>query len=383
MPKVVQLGDMGKYLNMLIFSESQLQLRYSELIRMQSVYQNNIQDLRDELDDIKGKFKDSEFIENWNVRQREMLKKLDHEETNKKLLNPNDLYELEKTSILSLKSVIEMYEHLKKLVEEINSYAQESRTLNTTGNNTLLRQRTLSLRYSIDTLAVLTQDSGAAYFYQFTETIKTMLQDRFKSISNSKIDNFIKALVSDYMIKNFLNTNDFAYFLEKMSTPEEAFAKYYKLYEPAHDTLRKKIYKASKGMMSFISGVAMISEQVMVSFDKNALTELQTDKLIAINPQVSFTSRLLKDIVKDVVKYKARDMPKELFKKIIKIKKEQKVKDFGMVSEKSDEEKKIERVKKVVNKQNIHARSQSQKEIKLHLDEINTMLVKSKRIKIL
>lgn len=380
------LEDMGKYLNMLIFSESQLQLRYSELIKMQSLYKGNIKSLKNEFEDIKSKFKDSEFIENWNTKltarqSQYVVKKPEYEESPKKSLSSDDVYGLEKIGILSLKTILEMFNHLRKLVEVINSFSLEKIGNSSSGPDNLSRQRTLSCRYTIETLPVLNEDSGAAYFYQFRETVKNMLLEKYNKVDGEKIDEFLKSLVNDYMIKNFLCANDFANYLEKMKKPKEVFSNYYMLYEPAHETLRKKILKSTKSMLSFVTGINLISEQILMSFDSNSLSELQINKIIAMNPRVAHNSRLLKDIIKDIVKYKSGDMPKEYIKKMIKKKKEQRIKDYGTVTEVSDEEKRKERIKKIPSSKIVHARAQSQREIKSHLEEISTMLVKCKRVK--
>ncbi|OMJ71437.1 hypothetical protein SteCoe_30345 [Stentor coeruleus] len=380
--KKIVLEDMGKYLNMLIFSESQLQLRYSELIKMQSLYKGDIKSLKNEFEDIKSKFKDSEFIENWNTKltarqSQYVVKKPEYENVSKKPLSSDDVYDLEKIGILSLKTVLEMFNHLRKLVEEINSFSLEK----IENTESLSRQRTLSCRFTIDTLPVLSEESGSAYFYQFRETVKNMLLEKYKQLDDAKIDDFLKLLVNDYMIKNFLSANNFADYLEGLGSSQEVFSKYYMLYEPAHDSLRKKILKCTKSMLSFVTGVNLISEQILTSFDNNSLSELQIDKIIAMNPKVTHNSRLLKDVIKNVVKYRAGDMPKEFIKKMIKKKKVQRVKDYGTITEVSDEEKRAEKMKRIPSKQIVHARAQSQREIKSHLEEISTMLVKSKRVK--
>ena len=55
---------MGKYLNFLMFSESQLSLRFFDLTTSQNQCKNTIKALALEISEIKAKYKDSEFIQN-------------------------------------------------------------------------------------------------------------------------------------------------------------------------------------------------------------------------------------------------------------------------------------------------------------------------------
>ena len=243
-------------------------------------------------------------------------------------------------------------------------------------NKELFRQRTLSLQFNVSAFPVIKEKFGVSNFYQFSEFVKSEIFGRFPNADQEKSELLCKKITKNYILKNFLVSNDIILFLSNFNTLEAAISNFFNLYFPAHENLRRKIGKVSKSLIAFLIGIKDISDNIMKGFDSNKLTELQIDKLMALNPQIKHSSRHLKDIVMNVLKNSSK------FEIIDYARKEEKdyqtvyVKNIETISQESDDEKVLKRKK---NRKTTALKCKSQREIKFHLEELSGMLTRSSK----
>ena len=376
---------MGKYLNDLIFAEAQLQLRYSNLIILQDNYKSKIDELRLEFNELKAKFQDSTFIENWNSKYLKDFTYLPHGRDVEnyiieKSLKLKNFQNIERLGIVALKIILDFQCHMNKLVEEVNANCinENYSKVKSLNDASVFRKRTLSFRNSFGTLPVIKEQYGNSSFYLFNETVKKLMVEKFHEVDNSKCELLCTILNNDYILKNFLISNDLLLYFSDSESPEDAVSKLYLLYTPAHENLRRKISKGIKAILSFLHGIVQTSEQIMNDFDQNKLTELQIDKLMAVNPNLHYSSRHLRDIIFSVLNHKTESIPNSKNKKISKFIKSTKV-EIEPINEDIDEEESSRFLKTIQVKSHKKTRSLTQREIKGHLKEINSLLIKSSR----
>ena len=295
--------------------------------------------------------------------------------------------------ILVLKGVLDLQCHLTCLVEEINTHSSPLPVVPKLfpDEKEIYRKRTLSFRHSFGTLPVIKEQFGLSSFYQFNITVKALLQERFKDITESDCEVFFNLLNTDYLLKNFLINSNISLHLTESLGPLQAISNYYRLYGPAHENIRRKICKGIKSSVSFLAGVTATSKQIMGNFDRNTLTQTQIDRLMAVNPMVRYSSRHLKDIIHDALAFRESNESECDARSLSRLsKKKNRVKSIGgnmgrkgkkdieVIDEDSEEE--------VIGKRGKNLRESTQKvmwktqrDMKQHLNGLNSLLIKSSK----
>lgn len=362
----IALSDMGEYLNTIIFAEGQLQVRCSELINLQNIYKKKVNSLKTEVKEIKEKFEDSQFIENWKQKKN-----------SQKILELSENFDkgpyvetLENMCFELFRVLSTMQDHISKIVKKVNVMSIE--TLDKFAKvNQLMRKRTLSTRNNFSILPVIKEPGDMYSPFEFEKLVTSFFSEKFKcEISKSKV--FLTHINRYRLLKQFLTPSDLNYYFTSKNTIEEVQNSYVKLFKPAHENLRERIISLVKYSSSFITSISMMYNQILVSFEKYTLTDAQFSKYITLFPNIKLTDTNLKSIIKTVIKYQLKHYDMENMKKEIKrqsyIKKHTILREIDSPTEVKEKE--------VVR---VHRRTSSQKEIKTHLDQLNIKLVKSSK----
>lgn len=364
----IPLSEIGDFLNKLAFAEAQLQVRCSELIHSQSLYKAKVDSLKSEIKDIKEKFPDSQFIERLNIKKNNRLESNEIKlgSGNKAVYAEN----LENLCFELLRALCTIQDHTTKIVKRVNAMSIEildkfSRT------NQLIRKRTLSTRENFTILPVIKESSEMFSPFEFEKLVNSYFMDKFRS-DYSKCKIFLRDVNKYSILKQFLTAIDLNEYFVTKNTAEEALNLFSKLFKPAYRNFRQRISKIVKFSSSFICGISRMYDQILTTFENYTLSDAQFNKYMTLFPGLAFSDLNLKTIVESVVKYQVNNIEQETVKKVIKRQRNLKKNTilYELDSPKEFKEKDIIR---------IHRRTSSQKEIKMHLDELNIKLVKTSK----
>jgi hypothetical protein len=365
----VPLSQLGDYLNKLIFAETQLQLRCSELINTHGVYRAKVQSLESEIREIREKFSDSQFIQSWTHRiHSQNLDPLKFEENIQ--INERKIEYNEKLCLRLMQSLFNMQDHVNKIVKKVNLLSVETQD-KLTKSGQLLRKRTLSTRSSFSILPVIKESTNLFSPFEFESMVSALVIEKFRSTSRE----LLKRLSRFYMLKNFLGASEIIEFLSSCESLQQAESRFFELFVPAHDNLRVRVSNLCKFAVSFINGISLMSKQVMNSFDKIVLTESQMIKYLSLFPSLRIQEKGLKRVVEAVVKMQMKTVDMEGIQKIIK-KQAHDLFRKNSIFQNSESPADV-RPKETLERS--HKRTTSQKEIKSHIEELNIKLVKSRR----
>ena len=366
----IPLSEIGDFLNKLVFAEAQLQVRCSELIYSQTLYKAKVDSLKLEIKDIKGKFEDSQYIERWNNKKSSQL------DSNEARLvgegNGDYAEDLENLCFELLRVLCTIQDHISKIVKRVNAMSIEildkfSRT------NQLMRKRTLSTRENFTILPVIKEASEFYSAFEFEKLANSYFLEKFRS-DYGKCKFFLRNVNKFNILKQFLTSIDLNEYFVSKNTAEEALNSFVELFKPAHKNFRQRTSKIVKSSSSFICGISRMYDQILSTFENYTLSDAQFNRYLGLFPGLAFSDLNLKTIVESVVKYQVTNIDRETVKKAIK--RQRNFKKNTIFNE-VDSPKEIKE-KEVVR---LHRRTSSQKEIKMHLDELNIKLVKtSKRL---
>ena len=367
----ISLSQMGDYLNKLIFAETQLQLRCSDLINLQSICRSKVQSLDSEISEIRVKFSDSQFIQTWSSRlHSQAVGSLISEEAIK---TAERKIELQESICLQLmQSLCNMQDHVNKIVKKVNTLSMDSQE-KFTKSGQILRKRTLSTRSSFTILPVIKESTDLFSPFEFETLVFSLVAEKFRSQNQGQ--KLLKSLNKYYMLKNFLGASELAEYLSSKSSFDEVLSNFYELFKPAHENLRARIFNICRFAVSFIGGINVISKQVLSSFDTVAISEVQMNKYLSMFPYLRIADKNLKSVVERVVKMQMKLQSFESMKKIAKQHNGELLRKNSLLSQRESPERDL----KMDDVGRVHKRTSSQKEIKSHIEELNVKLVKSSR----
>jgi hypothetical protein len=333
-----------------------------------------------ELQDIKEKFSDSQFIQNYKDKQ--VLKYntgLDIEAGTS--CKAKQVHKKEKIGVYTLKTLIVMQNQFDSILKDLNFYfKQDSKQFSGLSSHDFDKNPKFSYRKSINASNMIENQSNS--LYSFTDSLKSILNTRFGSTDSKNITIFCDLINKDYLLKNFLKPSDINLYVSSFPVPEEIISNYYTLYSPAHENLRKRIYKAVMCMGSFISNLKHMSQETMAGFDNYTLNESQMDKILTLHPGVKFNSKNLKDMINSILVDQALEMPNSSHKPKPKTYRSQKngfklkLQTIDTITEVSFEDKSVELAKNN-RKHSKTIKCKSQQEIKKHIQDLNSLLMKS------
>lgn len=368
----ISLSQMGDYLNKLIFAETQLQLRCSDLINLQSICRSKVQSLDSEINEIRLKFSDSQFIQTWSSRL--------HSPSFNSLLSEEAIktserkIELQESICLQLmQSLCNMQDHVNKIVKKVNTLSMDSQEkFNKSGQ--ILRKRTLSTRSSFTILPVIKENTDLFSPFEFETLVLSLVSEKFRS--QTQAHKFLKSLNKYYMLKNFLGASELAEYLSSKNSFDEVLTSFYELFKPAHENLRVRVFNICRFAISFIGGINVMSKQVLNSFDTVVISEVQLNKYLSMFPYLKTNDKCLKNIVERVVRMQMKVQSYESMKQITKKHNGELLRKNSVFSQRESPQRDL-RMEDLAER--AHKRTSSQKEIKSHIEELNVKLVKSSR----